>query len=712
MKGPLISVVIPTKDRPDLLARCLRAVVGQECEAAFEVVVVNDAGCPVDDVARRYDRVTVVTGAGRGPAAARNEGIAHASGEVVLFTDDDAIPRPGWMKAALTALADRPDAVGVVGRVESPPFDPLYEHSVRNDGGVGNFLTCNVAYRKAALERVGGFDTGFPYPAAEDRDLGYRMQGIGLVLFEPAMVVTHPPRRVRPRDVTRRGRFVESEWRLHRKHPQTRPPRWSVRWGPVIRLARGWQRLASDPEVIQGSPRRAVRLAALATGQTLVALAVTLRGDRPQPLSPVGAEGPSPTPPLRLAWIGPEPQPGGGAAGCAWLIVQGLAELGCQIDCYLGGAHEQLPRELSSVPGVRVVNYDTGWRYDRWYSNHRITKVLTGFASRAWGRRRLGSFVVQQHRLHPYDVIYQFSTIEVFGLRPHLGELPPLVMHPSTHMAGELRWVRAERHLAARCEPWWRRRAVEALLTYRARRQRRDIQLATRVAAISRRFGEHLVHDYGVAPRRVDVVPNPIDLDEMRPVDRAEHAGPWRVVFVSRISARKGVELIVELSHRLADLEGTVTLELVGAETLWSDYRPLLADLDPRIATYQGHLGRTDLIQLLGEVDLLVQPAKYEPFGLTVGEALACGVPVVATDEVGAAEGVDPECCLVVPAGDVDALEKAVRSMLDRLGSGDGPAMRRRARAEAERLFAPERVAQLAFDTLALAAGRPTGGAA
>jgi hypothetical protein len=77
----------------------------------------------------------------------------------------------------------------------------------------------------------------------------------------------------------------------------------------------------------------------------------------------------------------------------------------------------------------------------------------SGFASRAWGRRRLASLLVQEHRLEPYDVIYQFSTIEVFGLRRHWSQLPPLVIHPETHIAGELRCIRRERHLASLCEP-------------------------------------------------------------------------------------------------------------------------------------------------------------------------------------------------------------------------------------------------------------------
>jgi len=703
IKQPVVSVIIPTKNRPELLRRCIRAVLEQTTAVDFEVVVVNDAGCPLNEVFVRDPRVRIVDGPSRGPAAARNVGLATASGEIILFTDDDAIPQSGWLDAASGTLLRHADAVGVVGRVVAPAYDHLYEHAVANDGGVGNFLTCNVAYRRQILLELGGFDTGFQYPHAEDRDLGYRMQQIGKVLFEPAMLVVHPARPVTARDVIRRGRFVESDWRLFLKHPHTRTPRWSTRWGPFVRVLRRWQRLLAQERAVGLSAQRAARFAALAGGQTAVALWTTTRGGKLRLTGPAGESPASARGGLRIAWIGAPPEAGGGVAGVGWLILKGLSELGCQVDCYLSGSAEvELP--MASLPGVRTITLDTGWRYDQWYSRHRVTKTFTGFAARAWGRYHEASLLLEQHPLVHYDVVYQFSTIEVFGLRRHLGSLPPLVIHPETHIAGELRWVRRERRLAARCEPAWRRTAVEALLTFRSKRQARDIHLADRVIAISKKFGQHLVDDYGVSPSVVTVVPNPIDVDELVPKrGRVGEPGPWRIAFVGRISARKGVDLIVDLSHRLADMAGQVSLDLIGADTLWSDYRPLLSDLNSTIARYHGPMTRTDLLKFLERSDLLIQPAKFEPFGLTVGEALAKGVPVVVTDEVGAGEGVDERCCTVVDACDVDALEEAVRGMLRRLSQGEGLAISRLARSEAERLFHPRLVAKRVLDVLEMA---------
>jgi len=267
-----VSVVIPTRDRPELLRRCLEAIA-TGTEASYEVVVVNDGGGEVvlpSDVSGR-----VVESGGNGPAHARNCGIRSARGDIVVFTDDDTIPHPGWIDVAVGVLSCSPTLVGVEGPVECRDFDALYEHSVRNRVG-GAHLTCNIAYRRAALEQVGGFDESFPAPHCEDRDLGARVQRIGAIGFVETMSVEHPPRPIGWLDLARRARLLESEWLLYRKHPGMAPPRWSVRWAPLMRIARRWQRLAVTPGVLRRSPRRWVRFVSLAAAQLGIGLAVTL----------------------------------------------------------------------------------------------------------------------------------------------------------------------------------------------------------------------------------------------------------------------------------------------------------------------------------------------------------------------------------------------------------------------------------------------------
>ena len=97
--------------------------------------------------------------------------------------------------------------------------------------------------------------------------------------------------------------------------------------------------------------------------------------------------------------------------------------------------------------------------------------------------------------------------------------------------------------------------------------------------------------------------------------------------------------------------------------------------------------------------DVMLQASKYDPCPMAVIEALASGVPIVGTAEVGSIEGVDPEVAIVVEPGDVDGLAAGIETMLERMRR-DPERMRSLARAEAERRFAPSVVCRQISDAL------------
>ena len=156
------------------------------------------------------------------------------------------------------------------------------------------------------------------------------------------------------------------------------------------------------------------------------------------------------------------------------------------------------------------------------------------------------------------------------------------------------------------------------------------------------------------------------------------------VMSVGRIAVRKGLDDVVALGARRPEL----VIDVVGSHSLWSDYRGLFASTSDNVRLL-GHRPREAIYELLGHHAVLVQLSRYEPFGLTVIEALATGTPVVVTPAVGSSEGLDPMVCRVVAPGDIDALSVAVMEMTQRSSS---PAIREAARREAEK-FTPERVA-------------------
>jgi glycosyltransferase involved in cell wall biosynthesis len=140
-------------------------------------------------------------------------------------------------------------------------------------------------------------------------------------------------------------------------------------------------------------------------------------------------------------------------------------------------------------------------------------------------------------------------------------------------------------------------------------------------------------------------------------------------------------------------------IRVVGGPSLWSDYSKLLADLPPGNSEFVGRIAPAQIPAELAWADVLVQASKYEPFGLTVGEALAAGVLVVASSEVGAIEEVDRTVVSEVTPGDAEGLATAVIEMLDRLAH-DAPQLRTKARAEAERRFAPKVVCRQVSEAL------------
>ena len=142
---------------------------------------------------------------------------------------------------------------------------------------------------------------------------------------------------------------------------------------------------------------------------------------------------------------------------------------------------------------------------------------------------------------------------------------------------------------------------------------------------------------------------------------------------------------------------------MVGAPSLWSDYSGLLGrPRQPGVGRALGRLERDEVARLVASSRCLLQLSRYEPFGLTVAEALACGVPVVVTPAVGAAEGLPDEVARVVEPGDVAAATAAIRELLV-LAPDERAFLSARCRAEAAR-FAPEVVAEVLEAELTVAA--------
>jgi HAD superfamily hydrolase (TIGR01662 family) len=196
------SVVVPTIGRPslDVLLDALAAAPGPR---PAELILVDDrpAGEPLRPDRPGLPPVRVLRTGGGGPARARNLGWRSAGTEWIAFLDDDVVPDRDWYQRLAEDLADLdPDVAGSQGRVRVP----LPEHRRPTDwerGTAGlatsSWITADLAYRRAALSAVGGFDERFPRAFREDSDLALRVMDTGARLVRGQRWITHP---VRPTD--------------------------------------------------------------------------------------------------------------------------------------------------------------------------------------------------------------------------------------------------------------------------------------------------------------------------------------------------------------------------------------------------------------------------------------------------------------------------------------------------------------------------------
>jgi glycosyltransferase involved in cell wall biosynthesis len=242
---PELSVVIPTHNRLEVLAEVIAALERQEGAPAFELVVVDDGSTDGtgDWLRARSFRLPllVLTQENRGPAAARNTGVAVASGKWVAFLGDDTVPAVGWLAAHRAAHRRRGDppnlaVLGCTGwhrRIRLNPFlRYINEHGLQfgyalirdpEDVPFNFFYTSNLSLSRELL-LAEPFDLRFPYAAWEDIEVAYRLKRRGLhLVYEPAASVAHD----HPTDL---ARFAERQEKagycavvFYRLHPELGP---------------------------------------------------------------------------------------------------------------------------------------------------------------------------------------------------------------------------------------------------------------------------------------------------------------------------------------------------------------------------------------------------------------------------------------------------------------------------------------------------------
>jgi glycosyltransferase involved in cell wall biosynthesis len=177
-------VIVPARDAEQTVSRTLAALAQQELDGGYEVIVVDDGSIDGTVAAARGapGSATVIVQPPLGPAAARNRGVAAASGTVLAFCDADVFPAAGWLRAGVESLS-RADMVQ--GRVLPDPAASVgpFDRSLWITSEVGLWETANLFVTRELFDRVGGFEEwlrpSLGKAMAEDVWFGYRALRLG-----------------------------------------------------------------------------------------------------------------------------------------------------------------------------------------------------------------------------------------------------------------------------------------------------------------------------------------------------------------------------------------------------------------------------------------------------------------------------------------------------------------------------------------------------
>jgi GT2 family glycosyltransferase len=215
----LVSVIVPTYQRGEVLCETLEHILNQSYPH-FELIVVDQTSqqptavrLKLAELERRSQHLAYIQLPNPGLPGARNEGIRHARGSILLFADDDIVPSEHWIAEHVRNYDDL-QVGGVVGRVIEPVEDPVGDGLGRLLGIVGritfwgrpisNFDSsyrtaihtargCNMSFRATVVRQVGLFDERYGGNAQfEETDLSFRVRRLGYTLiYDPLPKVEH-----------------------------------------------------------------------------------------------------------------------------------------------------------------------------------------------------------------------------------------------------------------------------------------------------------------------------------------------------------------------------------------------------------------------------------------------------------------------------------------------------------------------------------------
>ena len=344
-------------------------------------------------------------------------------------------------------------------------------------------------------------------------------------------------------------------------------------------------------------------------------------------------------------------------------LSRALADLGHHVDVASGPPYPELdPRVgLIRLPSLDLFSEKNAFKALKW--KHLLSRPdayewwahNTGaFAEPATFGMRLARHVTALPQ--PYDLVHDNQSLS-WGLLQIARRGTPVVAtlhHPITR----------DRDVALGEAKDWGTRALLRRWYGFLRMQAEVARALPALIAVSQSTRRDAATDFGLDPARMTVIHNGVDTTTFRPLPEVPRRNDLMVATVSANTPLKGLAYLPPAFSGVAQRQPQLKLEIVA--------KPPAADILTQNASgtararirFRPGLSQTDLVRLYAEATVAVAPSLYEGFGLPAAEAMACGVPVIATSG-GALPEVVGDAGMIVPAADAAALADAISALLD-----------------------------------------------